>query len=501
MSAATTQTGSEPPRVAGAVATASVATVASATASASNASAPILSLGDLVAAMFHSVQTTVFNRSPTASPVQAAGQTASGVVTGSVGAADPDGDPTAVALGVGPKNGTVVVHTDGSFTYTPSAALAATGGTDSFTVTVSETNADSHIHSLVGLIATVVRALTFGTISPGDGSTISQQISVSVASTGVVTVVTQQRGFAMPTWQIDGYDGPGLKASLEQIKALGATYVEFVPTWYQPTMTSDDISSTPQTVSDAGLVRAITLAHELGLQVFLKPHVDLPDPATQPRSLIAPDDPDAWYASYTTFITHYAQIAEATGVEEFSVGTELDSMTSDTPRWCAVIQAVREQYHGQLTYAAGSNWDTIAFWDKLDIIGVDAYPRLTVTPTTDVETLAKSWQWVVDAAQTLSAKWGKKVLFTEAGFTSQLGTTTDPANWLISTTEGQAEQAAAYQALLSTFTDQPWWGGVFWWVWINPPNATADPLDFSPQGKLAEDVIRQWWAPAPVTAV
>jgi hypothetical protein len=94
----------------------------------------------------------------------------------------------------------------------------------------------------------------------------------------------------------------------------------------------------------------------------------------------------------------------------------------------------------------------------------------------------------------LSAQYGRKILFTEAGFTSQQGTTTDPSNWMISKTPNEAEQAAAYQALLATFSDQPWWAGVYWWVWAVLPGSEAAPLDFSPRGKAAEWVIRRWWA-------
>ena len=66
---------------------------------------------------------------------------ASGVVTGTVKATDPEGDPLTYALGDGASHGTATVHPDGTFTYVPTPEArhnAATGGatTDSFTVTV-----------------------------------------------------------------------------------------------------------------------------------------------------------------------------------------------------------------------------------------------------------------------------------------------------------------------------------------------------------------------------
>ncbi|MCV7062434.1 hypothetical protein H7I76_22510, partial [Mycolicibacterium vaccae] len=95
------------------------------------------------------------------------------------------------------------------------------------------------------------------------------QPSVAEVPTG------QQRGFALPSWEVNGYDGPAVEQSLKEIRALGANWVQFTPTWYQQTTTSSDIYRTDRTVSDSGQERAITLAHDLGLKVLLKPHLNL----------------------------------------------------------------------------------------------------------------------------------------------------------------------------------------------------------------------------------
>jgi len=448
---------------------------------------------DPITAFFLGLQRAYFNRTPTANPSRDPGQTSEGVVTGYVGAADPDGDPLTVELRSQAGRGIATVTADGRFTYTPSAALAATGGTDTFTVIVRETNAASHIHGLQGMMAAFIRTMTAGMVKLDDGSTWVQTVTVSIDKVAGVEVAVQQRGFAMPTWQVNGYDGPGLEQSLAEIKALGATWVEFTPTWYQDTRYSNVMTRTARTVSDEGLERAITLAHQFGLQVLLKPHIDLPNAATDSRTNIAPTDRTAWFSAYTAFITHYAEIAQRSGVEEFSVGTDLSSVIDDRTNWLAVIQAVRNRYDGIVLYAAGREWTQVPFWDALDMIGLDAYVPLSPTSTTDVTALQAAMEPYVHVMAELSARYGLPIVFTEAGFTSQTGTTTNPASWLISTVVNQAEQAAAYQALLSKFSTQPWWGGVFWWVWITPPDTQAEPLDFSPQGKAAEAVIRQWW--------
>ena len=139
-------------------------------------------LADLLAAIFRRVQTTLFNESPTATPEQYPGQSPTGVVTGTVGATDPDGDPLTVTRSAAPTKGSVIVNSDGTYTYTPSAQLATTGGVDTFTVTISETNAGEHIHGFATLWSAFVGVLTGGAVNLGDGRTIEKTITVTIAA-------------------------------------------------------------------------------------------------------------------------------------------------------------------------------------------------------------------------------------------------------------------------------------------------------------------------------
>jgi hypothetical protein len=234
------------------------------------------------------------------------------------------------------------------------------------------------------------------------------------------------------------------------------------------------------------------MAHNYGLKVFLAPHVYLPD---EGRSAISPDDRGAWFASYTAFIGHYATMAQGLGVEQFAVGSELGSISDDRPGWLQVISEVRARYHGTLLYAAGPDEAIrVPFWDALDMIGIEAYFPLGTAPTTDVAALQQSWEPIRAEMAAASARYGRKILFTEAGYVSQEGTTTQPANYLLGTPPSEAEQAAAYQALLATFSGEPWWEGVYWWVWNNLPDDGSDhATNYSPRGKAAEGVIRDWW--------
>lgn len=339
----------------------------------------------------------------------------------------------------------------------------------------------------------LVAAAAFGYSLGARG--VAVDTGVHTPPRGFALPAWQQRGFALPTWKEGGYDGPNVEQSLREITEVGATWVELTPTWYQRTTNSNEVLRTTGTVDDGGLKRAITLAHQRGLKVFLKPHVDLPNPGKDSRNNIRPDDPTVWFTSYTAFITHYASMAQQLGVEQFAMGTEFSSISNDRAAWLRVIEAVRSRYHGPVVYAAGRDWLRVTFWDAVDVIGIDAYPPLSNKSTTDVSALQRVWESYLAEGKALAAKYDRKILFTEAGFTSQQGTTTDPSDWRISTTPNEAEQAAGYESLLATFSDEPWWAGVYWWEWAVPPYSAAEPLDFSPRGKAAEGIIRRWWAP------
>lgn len=305
----------------------------------------------------------------------------------------------------------------------------------------------------------------------------------------------EQRGMVLPTWERDGYKTSHTDAALRQIADIGAGWVQIVPTWYQDTNTSSDISQTAGGPDDGSVRRAIFLARKNGLKVLLKPHVDLLD--NTDRSTILPRNPDAWFASYTTFIAHYAELAAELEVEEFAVGTELRSVAGDRAPWLKVIETVRGRYPGPIVYAANHYaYTEVAFWDKVDIIGIDGYWPLSGQPTTDVAELKRSLAPLLDELADFSTRTGRRILFTEAGYASQQGTTTEPGSSKLSHKQDQAEQAAAYQAMLETFSGQSWWAGVYWWVWAVLPTEPANPpesLGFSVRGKAAEAVIRERW--------
>lgn len=305
----------------------------------------------------------------------------------------------------------------------------------------------------------------------------------------------EQRGLALPTWQMNGYDGTATTQAISDIAGLGATWIQLTPTWNMATATSDTINGAYR-VTDTAVSAAIQYAHSKGLKVMLKPHVDPRDGTS--RWQISPSNRAAWFDSYRSMITHYAAIAQQERVDEFSVGCELASMSGSADRgaWLAVINAVKATYRGPLVYAAKTDeYPDVSFWDQVDFIGIDAYFPLSSTPTRDVSALKDAWLPIRNQMSAFALSTGRQIVFTEAGYASQAGAVTEPWNNEISSTPDQPEQAAAYEALLETFNGAPWWAGVFWWSWWTDKGVYA-PLDFAIKGKLAESVLRNWWAPA-----
>ena len=92
-------------------------------------------------------QVLPLNAKPTGTPVVATPDSATGVVTGSVGGADTDGDALTYTVTRAPTKGVVTLDADGQFVYTPTDAArhiasATTAGTaqkqDTFTVSVAD---------------------------------------------------------------------------------------------------------------------------------------------------------------------------------------------------------------------------------------------------------------------------------------------------------------------------------------------------------------------------
>ncbi len=101
------------------------------------------------------VRRDLFNATPTITAGTTT-QQPNGSFTGQVDASDDDGDPVTYQVTQQPGDGSVVVNADGTFSYTPNADLLASGGSDKFVISVSDADAEPHLHGPLGILNSVV---------------------------------------------------------------------------------------------------------------------------------------------------------------------------------------------------------------------------------------------------------------------------------------------------------------------------------------------------------
>ncbi len=319
-----------------------------------------------------------------------------------------------------------------------------------------------------------------------------------------------QEGLSFAAWWSGQYATPEADYSLSLLASTGAEWMALIVTGYQETPWSTTIDYTsPRTPTDAELAQVIAEAHRLGLRVTLKPHLDLEDEITTGwwrghigTYFTTEEQWAAWFAAYRQFITHYAALAQQAGADQFVVGTELLGTTHREADWRRVVADVRAVYKGPLVYASLHSGEetSIAWWDAVDYIGVDAYYPLNDDPEENptVEELEAAWAGPKATLAALSARYGKPVIFTEIGYRSTAGCTAFPWDSWRSGRVNWVEQAAAYEAAFRQFYHEPWMAGMYWWFWPADPWASG-PCDtgYSPYQKPAEDILRAWYGGTP----
>jgi hypothetical protein len=256
--------------------------------------------------------------------------------------------------------------------------------------------------------------------------------------------------------------------------------------------------------SDSGLVHTTRLARQAGIRTLLKPHLWLRARGQWPGQvkMRSAADWQAWFASYSTFLLHYARLAEQYHMEGLCIGTELKhAAVGHEQEWRQLIKQVREVYHGQLTYAA--NWhdefEKIRFWDALDFIGVQAYFPLSNKPQPDTAMLRRAWQPHLQAIAQVQRRYNRPVVFTEAGYRAIPTAAAAPWEWpdpRKPQPDDSETQAACYEALFQSCWRQPWFAGMFIWKWyptLSVEGHRRRRADFTPQHRPAEQVLSRWY--------
>jgi hypothetical protein len=318
------------------------------------------------------------------------------------------------------------------------------------------------------------------------------------------------QGFgALSEWN-GQFSSASANQAFQTIASLGSNSIELVARIWTASGTSSTVIADPtKTESDGSLLAGFQAAHATGLSVVFKAAIS-PLNGT-PTSSMSPADVSAFFASYKAEIVHLATISQAGGVETFAIGNEMSSLSGQQYRgyWSDLISAVRQVYHGELTYAAATDEASrVSFWDLLDTIGVNTYPPLTSSNVPTVQDLVHAWNEVpinpyyaaafqykspVDFLHSLAEQYGKPVLMTEVGYRSMDGTAIAPGSWTANGTANTAAQADAYNAFFQVWSAHggSWLKGAELWQW--DLNNQYTPTGYSVMGKPAEAVVSQYF--------
>lgn len=324
---------------------------------------------------------------------------------------------------------------------------------------------------------------------------------------GAVSDWFQKGASINPRWNTD-FDSDTFRQSVSDLRATGANFVTLIIPIYQSNIHTTDLAPGWNTPTDESLISGINHIHSLGMNVDLKIHPESNDGNW--RAHINPGDREGWFTNYGNFLEHYARIAQSTGVEQMTIGSELINMSSDrlnqtnTSNWIELINRVRGVYSGRLTYSA--NWgegdfadekNQIEFWTNLDAIGIAAYFNLP-SPDPSVESIRREWDRWIEDISALQSRFGKPVIFTEIGYRSRNGARHAPWDYFTFTSPDQSEQANLYKALFSYWNNIGYMTGVNWWDWISDPSAGGDGTQtYTPQNKTAEEVMSRWFGSPP----
>ena len=285
---------------------------------------------------------------------------------------------------------------------------------------------------------------------------------------------------------------------------------------------------TAPTKTDQQMKDLILKAKQKGFKIFLKPVVVsfAKGPGRDPACHLKMTNWDNWFKDYTSFAVHFGELAQETGVDMYSFGTELDIATdpvhfvgigpsNPTERWRNIIKEIKKVYTGKLTFSVSCSVDAnkldfpcnspdgVKFWDDLDYIGFEPYFSITQKQDPSIADIKDAFGSALDSpaitgAKQLSEKYNKPIVFTEFSLNSYKGAIhyqlQKPPDYQVDL----QEQADQFEGILQAVEERPWIAGMHVWSWylIKPGEDIGWQLkdsngDFN--GKPGGQVLKKWY--------
>ena len=241
--------------------------------------------------------------------------------------------------------------------------------------------------------------------------------------------------------------------------------VILTPQGVQATAHSEEVDFTSaHTAGDAELVAVIRRLHAQGVRVILKPTVNCLDGTWHAYINFFDSDVPCepkwsnWFASYTAFQLHYAQIAERERCEMFIPVCEMVMSDRREAEWRALIARLRTAYSGPIAYNCDKyQEDQVRWWDCVDVIASSGY-----YPSDD-------WEAQLDRIERVVHRFGKPFFFAELGCMAARGSAKRPNDWTLCGEYAPQEQADWYRTMLEHTLQRDWVGGFAFWDWSAAP--------------------------------
>jgi hypothetical protein len=296
---------------------------------------------------------------------------------------------------------------------------------------------------------------------------------------------------------------------LEQLKTNNFEWITLTPFINQGNYNKPSLRLISDDSYDNILKHYKTIKEECdkyGIKIMLKPHIWLQKRENGKwRSDIKMEteqDWNIWFESYNQTILKYAKLAEDLQIEQFCIGTELETTVYEKPdQWKALIKQVKATYKGKLTYAA--NWDNeykeVPFWNELDYIGIQAYFPISAKDDPTLSELENYWRKHAGQIALVSSKFNKPILFTELGYKSIQGASKKPWEWngmnSLYSKISKGEQLLCYQAFFNTIWKEPWFHGIHIWEWQGSGTSDGKNANFTIEGKPSLNLIAKHFKP------
>ena len=298
----------------------------------------------------------------------------------------------------------------------------------------------------------------------------------------------------------NGYIGTEAALSLKELRTTGCNALAIIPYTYTGELKKPAPFPFVQSAgaeNDASVIKSAHVASELGMKVLLKPQIWSWKGWPGDFEMSSQEYWGLFFQYYSNWIYHYALLAEMYHMDMFCAGVEFQQATLQQPEaWKHIIHVIKQLYGGPVTYAAnwGAEFEQSDIWDELDFMSVNFYYPLSKKENPDDAELLKTFEKQLDVLEGIAAKKGKPLLITEIGYTSTSQPWLKPHSDNDEYDTSEAAQKRCYEIMFQALSDEDWIKGMFLWQWPSYLDYTArNPSGFTPAGKEAEAVVRQWY--------